>query len=365
MRLSELAEREDAERLLCETLAQGWSRQTGRPVSVRPGSDGEQTWRFQPLISAAFCGPNKAARRYMADSFRYTAVRRRIVPQWIMGTGIASRPGLLVTGRPLFSVTPALPRAHELLVIPGNQRHRIHDFGTGTSHVWLKPGFDRASVDREVAVRGPGKAGPFLSITRHGDGWYEEPLVAGFALARCPPWRPRARYEAEALTALEGFQETTAAQADRAPYVAGRVAEITARATELEARFGATEPLVQWAELLAAHTAGEHVDLSLSHGDLQPGNILVERPSDRVMLIDWEMADTRSRAYDRTVLKTAMRSPAGLAGRVGHLTPELAMVLLEELSRLLMESLSGPYRETSPGYALFTSELAKILKESD
>ena len=265
---------------------------------------------------------------------------------------------------------PGHPRAHERLVLPGNQRLRAFDFGRGTTRVHLKQGFDAASIRTEVAVRGGGRQGPFPQITRSDpEGtWFEEPIVQGFVLSRCPPWKPRARYEAEGLRLLEEWLTASEKTADVAPYVAS----VHARFAELCDAFAERYPdepraLGRAGEVLAARANTlDKLTLAHSHGDFQPGNLLVEQRTDRVFLTDWEYSARRSRRFDHLVHELRLRSAVGLATRVrsyGGDRAEGALALLEELVRLLEENLSGCYIAPSVAYRCMTRELPGVIEE--
>ena len=58
------------------------------------------------------------------------------------------------------------------------------------------------------------------------------------------------------------------------------------------------------------------IDLAQSHGDLQPGNILVSNNNSELYLIDWEYTEKRSIFYDSLVLAADCRKPKGLAKRI-------------------------------------------------
>ena len=208
MRTDELRGREDYETILAETLRRGWSLQYGCEFRVSvPVQQGEQLWFEQSLLSALYTrGVESRVRRYLADSFRYTTVSWRAPAQWMLGTLLSSSQALRWRARPALSVFPDVANSESLVVIPGNQRVRIVDFERGLCRVMLKAGFDARAIALEAAVRGPGSKGPFVSLTAVDleNGWFEEPLIEGFNLARCPPWRDRERLmrRAHALRSL-------------------------------------------------------------------------------------------------------------------------------------------------------------------
>jgi len=59
-------------------------------------------------------------------------------------------------------------------------------------------------------------------------------------------------------------------------------------------------------------TVGGQILTALTHGDFQPGNILVD--GDRVWLIDWEYSARRQVGYDALVYALCSRFPSPLTG---------------------------------------------------
>ncbi len=111
-------------------------------------------------------------------------------------------------------------------------------------------------------------------------------------------------------------------------------------------------------------SAPRTITLAQSHGDFQPGNILVERATDRVLIVDWEYSEQRSYGYDFWVYDLAMRSPAGLADRVRRHQGDgwaASLALLEDLIRLLQEGTSGHYVAPSLAYRQMAAELPNVV----
>ena len=110
MRVDEIRAREALDQILAETLTAAWSEQYDELQVTTTARRGAQRWLLQPLLSALYTrhiGPS--ARRFIADSFRFTTVRHRVLPQLILGTALASRPGLWATGTPTLWADPAIP----------------------------------------------------------------------------------------------------------------------------------------------------------------------------------------------------------------------------------------------------------------
>jgi hypothetical protein len=276
---------------------------------------------------------------------------------------------------------PPLPDARHRLILPGNRRIRLFDFQEEVSRVLLKEGFDSSAIAAEVAVRGRGREGPFPPIERvDPDGrWFEERLVHGFVLPRCPPWLDRRSYEGEAFRRLSEWHARRMDIVSAQSHAEALVDRIGERCERLRARFGETMPasarsvIEEWT---TAATSLGSVEIVESHGDFQPGNVIVESESQNVWLVDWEHTDFRFSPYDRFVYGLRMRSPAGLKMRVqryletgrldatvfGPEDPELrkswmAMTLLEDLLWRAEEAVSGPYSAPPPDWTVWCSQM--------
>ncbi|MGM0574762.1 MAG: phosphotransferase [Myxococcota bacterium] len=383
MNVREMRRREDIDTVLRATLQRGWSRQHG---DVRLGAPDEpgQRWSYLPLVGAfAVADVGRVGRRWLRDNIRHTPFRRRAIPQWIVGTAITSRPVLRRVAQPAFTVRPALPRPHDLVVVPGNQRVRIFDFGSGRSRVLLKEGFDAGTMRNEIAVRGDGAAGPFPPIVAHGgDGaWFEEPLVDGWAVPRCPPGVDRAARTREALRRLDRWTRSATRQVAASEHAADVHALARALAAEVGARYGRdmedVEALLDRLTVEASRT--RTIRLARTHGDFQAGNLLVPRSGGPVMILDWEHAGERTRWYDVLVLGLGIRFAAGRSARLrafvlGDDVPEglppeaedpawrrlhVAWLLLEDLVFHLAQGLTGPYRDV-PDLRAHLAELRSL-----
>lgn len=382
MRIRELEEREDFAATLVRTLREGWTAQYGRPIKVSRERTGRgQPWVLNPVFSA-FHTPDigAAGRRFLIDGLRYTPRRLRAPLQWAVVTMAGTRVGLRTTGRFGFEVTPPVPGATEMVVVPGNQRVRVFDFAARVSRVHLKAGFDPGAMKVELDVRSSGD-GPFPPVREVDPGgrWFVEPLLEGFSLPRCPPWRPARQYRRRAIASLSSWLDRTETRVEAAEH-AGRVeAEIRQLTTVLddhavEQRMAAALPG------LAARAGGAGViPLAQTHGDFQPGNIFVETGRDQVYLIDWEFSGQRHRSYDGLVMALSARFPVGLANRLRSFIavgpdPELApllagaaslgareqlvaLFLLEEWRWHLQQNHVADYPRLTSGFRSFLNEV--------
>lgn len=368
MHVEEMRRREDYEGILLQSLTQGLSAWFGCEVrATRNG--GAQTWLYQRLFSAYHARrPSRDVLRWLSASLRHTP-RRWLAPAQFAGASLAAtRGGTVLLGRQGFSLSVGFENAADALIVPGNQRLRVFCFDRGLSRVWPKVGFSTQRLEVEVRARQGAREGFFVPLRRWAKdySWLEEGLVEGVPLPRCAPvqrqqvdlvrlfeeldaWSGSAVREVEAI----GYAQALAQEGE------GLISQLQRRfAGELGARFSLGR-LVRQASVLG------RLQLSRSHGDLQPGNLLVTPQGVRV--IDWEHSRERMSGYDRLVFGLAARQ-AGWEVRVadflsGNAVAPLALeqessarrrallslFALEDLLWHLREASSGPYLGLTAG----------------
>ena len=372
MHISEMRRREDFDLILTETLARVWTKERGQQVEVHPAGDTElaQHWRFLPRHSAfVHLSAGAEVRRFLADSIRYTSRRWRRPLQFLGGTLLSTKLGIAMGSQPGFSVTPPLEHAESTFILPGNQRIRVFDLAKRRTRVYRKAGFGAELMAGEIALRRDG-LGPFPPLTAFDDdgAWFEEAVVDGWCLARCPASvNPRSAIK-EAFANLDAWTQDNALSLSAEEYLqelAGRVRRALALLVE---RFQHDiSPWEHWLEVLIERGTSGPMRVGPTHGDCQDGNIMV-RPGGGGLLIDWEHHARRWVHYDRMVFALRARYQAGLPQRIlafmrGQALewhPEeaqarawreraIARFLLEDSVFQVEEAARGPYQRVTEG----------------
>ena len=338
MRLSLLLSREPFPVIFEQTLSQFLLSWTGQPYEIhwRPKRPllashcrSGEFWLvniylnaiFNPQADPAIFGPVK-------QEFSHSLVWWRRWPQQLyvdMATSPLMAQWLAHAG---VSLTPALPQAELKLIVPGNHKIRLLDYGEKTVYAIRKSGFPATFLEREIDVRRQaeelGLPVPRLK-TVAGDGtWLSEDYVSGTPVNRLKdPAQARAAF-AEAHQALKVLHRHTFLEVNTEKYVDLLSAEAQ---THIVANalippggkrlfFHTLDSLVSQIKALLP-ACGNRLPTVLAHGDFQPANILVD--ADRLWLIDWEYSGRRQAAYDVLTFMLESRFTRGLSGRLQRL----------------------------------------------
>lgn len=344
MKISELKQREDIYSVLSETLETYYNYRYSKEIRVSSSENLHQCWHVCETLNSLHCsnlGPRP--RRYLSNEFRHSPIWYRKVPQYFLGLFITTPLVLGLVSKMALWVEPPLPDAQDSLIIPGNRRIRIFNFASGVVTAIAKNGYDDFSLKKEISVRYKTDLGPFLPISDADNNcrWFEEPIISGFSLPRCPPFAGKARYEKEAVSKLSLWQENSMSASAPSSYVETLSESITKKGEAAKSIFPSfkQELLVSALDFLRKRAiAYDKVELVFSHGDFQPGNVLVDQKSKKVWIIDWEYAAYRSRYYDFFVWSLLSRYPSGLKKRLENFRKLGVQMSCGPLARLTCEN---------------------------
>ena len=324
MRVSELRAREPFDEVLRSSLARGWSELLGTQVQVSAHQVGQAWFLSWPFGMYHLREPSSRVRRFLADGFRYTPRRWRLPAQFLLGTLMSTKMGVRHGARFAFGVTPPVAGAEDMLVMPGNQRIRVFDFRRARVRVLLKDNFGPKGMRRELAFRTEHQADFLMpALDRADDGtWFEEAILDGYvALPRSAPWVDQVQVAEMALVGWEAWTRGQGTErlsgSECATTLARHVQDAIGVLDDKRLDAGAVISSALIDSLVARCDGLDEVDVVLSHGDFQPGNVMVaKRDSTKVVIIDWENVARRFSWYDRMVLGFASRYGGDLAGKM-------------------------------------------------
>ena len=387
MRITDLQSRECFDDILVKTLQNGWSEQYGIEIRVsNVASNDGQLWLMQPLLSACYTpGVKLKPRIFLRETFQFTRVLWRVPAQWLLSIIMTRFLVQRIFSKTAFIVTSVIPNQDELLIYPGNQRILVFDFSRNICRVFLKHGFEPRTMLREISVRGKGNNGPYPRINAWCEAgrWFEEDILDGFALTRCPPWFNRLALVKQAKNVLEEWLQIsrqTVRVEERISFLTEAIRKNLALISLKFPEFDCNE-IEQWIAVLGneADRLGE-VNIAETHGDFQDGNIFVDRHGKNVLLIDWEHSECRYDIYDYLVYSLKTRAPSGLSNRlINFLNGKdihtvvakcstiiierrgaIALFLLEDIRWYLAENTTGPFTNLSVGLRTYCSEMRKL-----
>ena len=285
----------DSLELIAATLERAWADQEA-PEKSR--------WMRQwPQPNLAAPKASAAVREAQRDGLRFSSRRRGKWLQFVAGSVLTRWPMTRLLQRQAFML--GHPDAAQVLILPGNRRVRVLNFATGRAQSIMKLGYVSTPIVNEVETRlrapeaiARGLMLPILKAQVDGTpAWLEEPLIEGWALPRCPPHIGRAKIAATLVARLWAWQQAQEGEGVAAADYAKGLVQRLAGARNL------CSPRALIELELQASALGE-VRLCLSHGDLQPGNLMIERRGALgrqlvdAIWIDWEYAGWRYEAYD-------------------------------------------------------------------
>ncbi len=320
MKLSELRRREDIDRHL-DGMVSRCEDAFGEVADLY-----EHPF-FSVLVGRGFC---REGRRFLACQYRHTPVSGRRLMQ---GAAVDVMACGAVFERMLRRVSRVRCEGDltKRMWQPGNQRVRMFDFGSRTIRTWTKEGFSEAGLAREVELR-KAYSGRFewMLPVRVVDGFgclcVEEGLLDAYGLEREPASKRRAMGERKAAEILDEVHSIAHRVVSGVEYVKEKREAYQRAKLRMHARYGGVSFELVDAGMSKAFdvvSREKHVDVSLTHGDFQPGNVLISsRGEEGVWLIDWEDASERASVYDAMTWRLKSRRPAGLSERVKRFMSE-------------------------------------------
>ena len=342
MKIADLLQREPFGEILERTLSHYFQGRYGIEFEVRwyaksPGvgaiaAQGFQPWLCRPDLNAIFAAhaPSKVLDPVRRELYETSVRWQRPLQRAYFG--LVAHPRLVERlAKVAIGIKPALPDADSLLILGGNNRLRILDLQSQRLHFVLKDGFDTRSTQRELEVRRVVQSPhiPEIVCLAPDGTWFEQRCIQGAALNRLPSEYDPLPFEERAIKLLASWAANTVEAVSVIEYSRSLLDQIEAHlATRVPDGLEQMKAQVRtWARALCvaierlAASAGDSIELALSHGDFQPGNILLEE-GDHLWVTDWEYSARRQRHYDILVYGLRSRFARGLAGRIGQLTAD-------------------------------------------
>ena len=308
------------------------------------GDDIDETrtiqWYCHPIFSVyvtkQFC---HAGLEFLNHLYRFTPnrVKKLIQPfvtdilsqAWVFGKSL----------QPAFE-TPAIANPDEIMWMPGNFRFRKFNFLNRTVRIYPKSGLSDVPIHREIAFRtalhhSDSPCDFVLPLNKsfdpaNGIKTFEEPLIDGIPINRIPGFNSNKPYTDRIetmLRQLHPFKCNTALPDDMdtgsmsgSDYIKRAQSLYNHYSKQLLSRFpGVLLDNVNKRLSFAFDTISseKEIDIGWTHGDFQPGNILVSRNQrNDIFITDWEDVGKRSIVYDAMTYNLESRSRPGVYQRL-------------------------------------------------
>ena len=295
---------------------------------------------YPELNAIVVSRPSRAVKRYLYTEYRVSG-------SFIKRLAVRAYAFVMLNSFGLFaarSIKLPTSAGRNTLIYPCNKKYRIFDFDKNTVSVIPKVGFPVGDLKNEIDFRKSSDAEFVPSLISYTDNGYTEKIIDGYPVARAA--RREAELSDRAFSVWESYSARSRSTVDRGRYAGELLSETGMLLGELEASNKSVDSkrVLSLAEKLSdeisAYTGS--VTLSLSHGDLQSGNVWVENGTDKIYIIDWESYGKRSAEYDKATLYGGIRRSDKFADYVKVKDDTHATVLLEDLIFRLKELKSLP-----------------------
>ncbi len=329
--------------------------QTTLKEFYRDSTTEKKLYIYPELNAIVIARPSKTVREYLYTEFRVNGsfLKRLLVRIY---AGVLLNSGGLFASRSLKLKTDA---NRDTLIYPCNKKYRVFDFAKNQVSVFAKDGFPKDGLANEIEFRTKNTAEFIPGLLCSDDTGYTETIIDG-----CPVARAGVRMEELSDRAFELWSEyikphtEQVPSADYAERLSERIVQLKQRVQELEKPVNLQNLDTLCADLLGILRAqSENVPVSLSHGDLQPGNIWVENGTDKLYIIDWESCEPRSIWYDRAALYEGIRKTDGISRYARGRDLVHATVLLEDVIFRLTELTTLPHHYGSAEFDAYIENL--------
>ena len=249
------------------------------------------------------------------------------------------------------------------LIYPCNKKYRIFDFASNNVNVIVKDGFPADDLNKEISFRLTHEADFIPKIISHASNGYTEAIIDGFPVARS--YEHIKEYSDKAMNIWNEYIKTF-----RRKLTANEYADMLVERIESLVKIGKTrgkhideESISHVVEMLAKRicNSNEAIYVTLSHGDLQSGNIWVENKTGRIVIIDWESCEERSEWYDYATLYKSLRSPGKSIVFQPPFDLEKHTVILEDFIFRIGEFVNLPFDYGESAFLKYVNFVASIL----
>lgn len=296
---------------------------------------------YPELNAIVTARPSKTVRQYLYTEFRVNGSFLKRLLVRLYATVLLNSGGLLAAK----SLRIKTDADKDTLIYPCNKKYRIFDFKNNRVSVVVKDGFPKENLTSEVTFRRENQAEFIPGLLSGDENGYTEAIIDG-----CPVARTGQRVTALSERAFAVWGDYILPYTRQIPgpeyadMLLKRIEQLKRCLQEMNKPVDYRALDTRCADLVKVlQSERDSVPVSLSHGDLQPGNIWVENATDKLYIIDWETCENRSIWYDAAVLYEGLRRSDGFAKYARQRDLIHSTVLLEDVIFRLTELTALPY----------------------
>lgn len=212
------------------------------------------------------------------------------------------------------SIEPKIKDEDSLLIFPGNKKIKIFNFKENYIDNIIKESFIDYCFNRELDFRLNNSKYDFvLGVERYSNRWYREKIIDGVSLPRISDKNKHKLFKENVNNVLDLLQEDKKKEIEIGEHIDKLVYKIKKESRELEnksTKFNFEKNLEKFVMYLVNMIANKKdiILLSLSHGDMQEGNVIIRRADDKIFIVDWETWGERTIWYDKLMFNYNLRN---------------------------------------------------------
>ena len=346
MKISYMKKREDFDNINQRTLDKSFA-----------GGKGDTRLYIYPHLNAIVTrNPSESVKRYLYTEYSGASspIKRFLTKMYTKV--VINSCGILAGGQ----CRASDDLSDDILIYPCNKKIRIFDFASGTVRVVPKDSFPTDSIKCEIDFRAKVNAPFILPLLSYEECEYSEKIINGRPLARISDGYEG--YVSRAYEIWQGFERGI--RPITFSEYANSLREYFHSAHISEEKLFKLDELSELEKILfdRIKCAEGGLEVGLSHGDLQAGNIWVENGTDKIYIIDWESVGERSVNYDHAALFRGLRTSGGLAEIASGESVTDAVILYEDLLFRIAELNSLPGDIGIKGFAEYIKTILRNIK---
>lgn len=301
MTIYQLFEREDIYSIIESTLKEYYSDVHGINAEVRLSKDKfRNSFVVYPRIGVIISRvPTWEVMKHVYADFNVQGSVLRKIAAWGYITLCWCTFGLLGSRSLYVSNKKALHR--NISIMACNRKIRIFDFKNRYVDAILKVGYHDNYFKNEIKARTTLNYSFIPGIEKIGSRWYREKVLDGSGLVRTAPGKYE-KYCNEVISDIRQLYADYGSKISAEEYALRLSEALSKGINQLQKEKGANDvsylECIKSKALNVLRAEDMSIPITLSHGDLQTGNIIIDEKIDKVTIYDWETFGERSVWFD-------------------------------------------------------------------